>query len=110
MLAAVLNSRRAVEVSAFVVRAFVRMRRMLADQRQFAFKLAEVEAKLASHDRSIKVVFDAIRQLMQKPKPETESPKRKIGFQVSDSSAAADARLYTSDTPARRHSRRRGRK
>jgi hypothetical protein len=84
MAATVLNSQRAVEVSVFVVRAFVRMRRMLADQRQFALKLAEVESKLAAHDQSIKVVFDAIRQLMQKPKPYPEPPKQKIGFHVSE--------------------------
>ena len=84
MLAAVLKSKRAVEVSVFVVKAFIRMHRMLADQRQFALKLAEMENKLAAHDQSIKVVFDAIRQLMQKPKPEPEPPKRKIGFHVSE--------------------------
>jgi hypothetical protein len=84
MLAAVLKSRRAVEVSVFVVKAFIRMHRMLADQRQFALKLAEIESKLAAHDQSISVVFDAIRRLMQKPKPEPEHPPRKIGFHVSD--------------------------
>jgi hypothetical protein len=84
MLAAVLKSKRAVEVSVFVVKAFIRMRRLLTDQRQFALKLAEIESKLAAHDQSIKVVFDAIRQLMQKPKPEPEPPKRKIGFHVSE--------------------------
>jgi hypothetical protein len=58
------------------------MRRVLADQRQFALRLAEIESKLAAHDQSIKVVFDAIRQLMKKP--ETYPPPRKIGFHVSD--------------------------
>jgi hypothetical protein len=84
MLAAVLKSRRAVEVSVFVVKAFIRMRRMLTDQRQFALKLAEIESKLAAHDESIKVVFDAIRKLMQKPKPEPEPPRRRIGFHVRE--------------------------
>jgi hypothetical protein len=82
MAASVLNARRAVEVSVFVVRAFTRMRRMLADQRQLALRLAEIESKLAAHDQSIKVVFDAIRQLMKKPEP-YPSP-RKIGLHVSD--------------------------
>ena len=82
MAASVLNARRAVEVSVFVVKAFIRMRRMLADQRQFALRLAEIESKLAAHDQSIKVVFDAIRQLMKKPEP--YPPPRKIGFHVSD--------------------------
>ena len=90
MLAAVLKSRRAVEVSVFVVKAFIRMRRMLADQRQFALRLAEIESKLAAHDQSFKVVFDAIRQLMKKP--ESYPPPRKIGFHVSDAMAKLEAR------------------
>jgi hypothetical protein len=78
MLAAVLKSKRAVEVSVFVVKAFIRMRRMLADQRQSALRLAEIESKLAAHDQSIRVVFDAIRKLMQKPKPYPERPPGEI--------------------------------
>jgi hypothetical protein len=80
MVASVLKSRRAVEVSVVVVRAFVRMRRMLADNRQLAVKLAQLESK---YDAQFKVVFDAIRKLMEKPKPEPKPP-RKIGFHVSD--------------------------
>ena len=76
MLAAVLNSKRAVEVSLFVVKAFVRMRRIMADQRQLALKLTELESKFASHDRNFKVVFDTLRKLMQPPAPK----KRRIGF------------------------------
>jgi hypothetical protein len=76
MLAAVLRSKRAVEVSVFVVRAFVRMRRMLADQRKLALKLAELESKLGVHDRDFQRVFAVLRQLMQPP------PKKpgQIGF------------------------------
>ncbi len=81
MLAAVLRSRQAVDVSVFVVRAFVRMRRMLADQRQLAIKLAELERKLATHDRSFQVVFATIKQLMQPPEPR----KKRIGFITDDS-------------------------
>jgi hypothetical protein len=84
MLATILKTRRASDVSVFVVRAFIRMHQMLADQRQFAFKLAELESKLASHDAQFKVVFEAIRQLMQKPKSEPEKPRRSIGFQVRE--------------------------
>jgi hypothetical protein len=83
MAATVLNSQRAVEVSVFVVRAFLHMRRMLVDQRRFALKLDEIENKLAAHDQNFKVVFDTIRRLMDKPKPAPEPP-RKIGFRVSD--------------------------
>jgi hypothetical protein len=91
MLAAVLKSKRAVEVSVFVVKAFIRMHRMLADQRQFALKLAEVESKLVAHDQSIKAVFDAIRQLMQKPKAEPEKLKQQIGFHVREPMAKYSA-------------------
>jgi hypothetical protein len=80
MVASVLKSRRAVEVSVVVVRAFVRMRRMLADNRQLAVKLAQLESK---YDAQFKVVFDAIRKLMEKPRPEPQPP-RKIGFHVSE--------------------------
>jgi hypothetical protein len=83
MAAMVLTSKRAVDVSVFVVRAFLHMRRMLADQRRFALKLDEIESKLAVHDQNFKVVFDAIRKLMEKPKPEPPPP-RKIGFHVSE--------------------------
>ncbi len=83
MLAALLKSRRAVDVSVFVVKAFIRMRRMLADQRRFGLKLDEIESKLGVYDQNFRVVFDAIRKLMDKPKPEPQPP-RKIGFHVSD--------------------------
>ena len=86
MAAMVLTSKRAVEVSVFVVRAFMHMRRMLADQRRFALRLVEMESKLAAHDQSFKVVFDTIRKLMEKPKPEP-APPRKIGFHVSETVA-----------------------
>jgi len=84
MLAAVLKSERAVEVSVFVVKAFVHMRRILASHHQLALKLAELESKLGIHDENFKVVFDAIRQLMQQPKPAPEPERRKIGFQVRE--------------------------
>lgn len=76
MLASVLRSKRAVEVSVFVVKAFIRMRRMLADQRQLAIRLAELERKFTAHDKSFQVVFAYLRQLMQPPAPK----KKPIGF------------------------------
>jgi hypothetical protein len=76
MAASVLNSPRAVEMSIFVVRAFVKLRNMLATHRQLAAKLGELERKLATHDQNIVVLFDAIRSLMAPP----AKPKRRIGF------------------------------
>ena len=75
MLANVLNSKRAAQTSVQVVRAFVRLRQMLASNTELARKLAALENK---YDAQFKVVFDAIRQLMSPP----ARPKREIGFHV----------------------------
>ena len=78
MLANVLNSRRAIEVSVYVVRAFVRLRRLLSTHRELAQKLAELERKVQSHDEHIRSLFHAIRELMAPPEPK----RRRIGFQA----------------------------
>lgn len=67
MVAGVLNSPQAVEASVFVVRAFVRMRRLLATRRELAQKLGELEQRIVRHDASIAALFDAVRKLMQLP-------------------------------------------
>src|SRR5579864_8486426 len=71
MAATVLNSERAVEMSVFVVLAFVRMRRAITNNRRVAAKLAELERRLKGHDAAIQEVIDAIQELMspQLPKP-----------------------------------------
>jgi len=104
MLAAVLKSQRAVEVSVFVVEAFVRMRRMLADQRQFALKLAELETKLASHDKNFQVVFDALRKLMLPPEPQPR--KRRIGFGPDDDRTGSSSHFMVRDRSATKLRRR----
>jgi hypothetical protein len=76
MAASVLNTTRAIEMSVFVVRAFVRLREVLAAHKELAAKLAALERKVASHDRHIRALFDAIRQLMAPP----EKPRKRIGF------------------------------
>lgn len=86
MAATILNSPRAIDVSVFVVRAFVKLSRIAADQRQFALKLAELENKLAAHDRNFQAVFAAIRQLMQPP---PAPKKRGIGFVTGPDDAVA---------------------
>jgi len=73
MLATVLNSPVAVQASIHVVRAFVRLRQMLASNVELARKLDALEKK---YDAQFKVVFDAIRQLMAPPEPK----HRRIGF------------------------------
>lgn len=76
----VLNSQRAVEIGVYVVRAFVRLRELLATDKELAAKLNELERrvarKLTSHDQAITGLIDTIRQLMNPPEPK----KRPIGF------------------------------
>jgi phage regulator Rha-like protein len=76
MAANVLNSPRAIEMSVYVVRAFVRLREVLATHKDLARKLEELEKK---YDAQFKTVFDAIRQLMTPP---PGPPKKQIGFHV----------------------------
>ena len=78
MAATVLNSKRAIEMSVFVVRAFVRMREMLVKNRQLAAKINELDRRLETHDTAIQDLIEAIKELMA---PE-EMPKRKIGFRL----------------------------
>src|SRR5437667_6855144 len=67
MAATVLNSERAIQMSIFVVRAFVRMREALAANRQIVAKLTELESRLESHDADIQELVEAIRELMAPP-------------------------------------------
>ena len=75
MLSSVLRSKRAVQVNVEIMRAFVRLRQILASNTELARKLAALERK---YDAQFKVVFDAIRELMAPPTPK----RRKIGFLV----------------------------
>ena len=76
MLSSVLRSRRAVQVNIAIMRAFVKLKEMLSTNKELAYKLTQLERKIEKHDEEIKLVFDAIRQLMSPPK----TKKRKIGF------------------------------
>jgi len=82
MVASVLNTQRAIQVSVFVVRAFVKLREMLSTHKELAHKLAALERKLQNHDESIRSLVAAIRQLMAPPEP--EPPKKRIGFLVEE--------------------------
>jgi hypothetical protein len=73
MLSGVLNSPRAVQVNIAIMRAFVRMRRMLVSHEELARKVNALEGK---YDAQFRGVFDAIRALMEPPK----TPRRRIGF------------------------------
>jgi len=77
MLSSVLRSLRAVQVNIAIMRTFVRLREMLLSHADLARKLAALENK---YDAQFKVVFDAIRELMQPSTP----PRREIGFHVRE--------------------------
>lgn len=83
MLASVLNSDVAVQASVRVVRAFVRLREMVAANAQLATKLAELERRLDSHDEAIVDLFAALKRLLE---PDAR-PKREIGFHVHERAA-----------------------
>lgn len=77
MLSSVLRSKKAIQVNIEIMRAFVRLREILATHKDLARKLEEMEKK---YDAQFKIVFDAIRQLMLPP----EKPKRPIGFHIEE--------------------------
>jgi len=62
MAASVLNSPRAVEMSVFIVRAFVKMRQMIMEHQELALKIAEIEKHLTSHDQQILTLFKALKE------------------------------------------------
>jgi len=80
MAAMILNSPRAVEMSVYVVRAFVKLRELLSSNRELARRFAQLETrldkKLTEHDQQIATILSAIRQLMHPPAPK----RRWIGF------------------------------
>jgi hypothetical protein len=77
MAASVLNSPRAVEASIYVVRAFVRLRQMLASREDLARQLARIEKKLAAHDEEILAIITIIRELTA---PALPPKRRRMGF------------------------------
>jgi len=77
MLSSVLNSERAVQVNIAIMRAFVKLRQMLASNRSLARKLAEMEKR---YDAQFKEVFEAFRELMDPAPALPAKPRRRIGF------------------------------
>jgi len=80
MLSSVLNSKRAIRVNIEIMRAFVRLRRVLSEHRILARKLEELGRKVASHDESIRSLVEAIRRLIALPEPRS----RRIGFRMGE--------------------------
>ena len=78
MAATLLNSKKAVEMSIFVVRAFVRMREALATNQKIVAKLKDLEQRVGNHDGNIQQIVAAIHEMMKPP----AAPGRRIGFKV----------------------------
>ena len=77
MAATVLNSPRAVAMSVYVVRAFIRMREQLASNSAILGRLAEIDRTLLQHDASLRDIYQKLLPLLQPP---PGPPKRRIGF------------------------------
>jgi ORF6N domain len=73
----VLNSSRAVAMSVYIIRAFIRLREVLAESHAMAKRLAEVEKTLVTHDVALRDIYQKIRPLLLPP---PEPPRKKIGF------------------------------
>jgi len=80
MLSSVLNSPRAVKVNIAIMRAFVKLRETLDNNRELGRKFYELQRRVGKHDEEIAAIIDAIRQLMAPP----ERPRREIGFHVRE--------------------------
>jgi phage regulator Rha-like protein len=92
MAANVLNNPRAVQMSVFVVRAFVKMRQVLAENGRLAEKLAELERRLTDrldvHEEAIIHILNEIKKLMEPLPPQPEPKRGQIGFHVHDETQA----------------------
>ena len=82
MAATILRSPRAVQMSVYVVRAFVRMRDELMTNAVVLKRLAQIDKKLLEHDLVLRDVVEKLLPLLNAP-PEPEPPKRRIGFAAS---------------------------
>jgi hypothetical protein len=99
MAASVLSTARAIDMSIFVVRAFLRLRDLTAPRRELATKLAELESRVTGHDDELRAILAALRKLIQPP----AGPRRAIGF-ASSAAAPSGGR---SRAPGRMAGRRR---
>ena len=76
MLSGVLKSKKAIQVNIAIVRAFVKLREVLSAHKELANKLRQLESRIGQHDEEIKLIFQAIKQMMSGPK----LSKKKFGF------------------------------
>ena len=85
MLSGILKSKRAVEVNIAIMRTFVQIRNLIHGNKELNQKIRELEKlakdRFADHDKKFQLIFEAIRQLMEKK----NSPREMIGFKISKS-------------------------
>jgi len=79
MLSSVLKSRRAIQVNIMIMRAFIKIREIITAHKDLLVRIETLEKQYAGHDKNIRVIFDAIKKLLEPPE---EKPKPKIGFRV----------------------------
>ena len=84
MAATVLNSPEAIQMSVFVVRAFVKMREALISRSELERRLLRIENVLLAHDESIRELYDQIRPLLLPP---PDPPRKRIGFEAKEAAA-----------------------
>lgn len=83
MLSSVLNSERAIQVNILIMRAFSKLREILLTHKELAAKIEALEKRYSEHDRTIRTIFEAIKQLLEPP---PAKKKRIIGFHANDNS------------------------
>ena len=76
MLSSVLNSERAIEVNIRIIRIFIRMRELILTHKDVLLKLEQLEAQITGHNKSIQMIFTALKKLLGSP----PKPRRQIGF------------------------------
>lgn len=92
MLSSVLNSPRAVQMNILVVRAFVKIREILATHKDLARKIAQLDRQQRDHGQRLAAVYSVVKQLrLRQEMEEQETPKRRIGFLPSNSAEAPTA-------------------
>ena len=80
MLANVLKSKRAMEMSIRIIEVFIKMREMLLTHKDILLQLEKMERKLTSHDQDIRLIFQYLKQLLSPP----QQPRTRIGFKTTD--------------------------
>jgi hypothetical protein len=81
MLSGVLNSSVAIQVNIAIMRAFVQLRRFLESNKELVRKMEELEKAVTGHDEKIKLIFQAIKQLIEK-KENPQPPRKPIGYRI----------------------------